>query len=92
MHVTRSRIDVLREVPGFLAGDLFKGIRELLNTKMITVKENIEDIVSAAMTIGGYNNPLAWVLQPFLLLEVEHQGQPDSRHNPKRNKIAPAPG
>ena len=44
MHIHRSRIDALREVPGALAGDLFKGARELLNAKMTMVKENMEKL------------------------------------------------
>ena len=47
MHIHRSRIDVLREVPGALAGDLFKGARELLNAKMTMVKENMEKLYQA---------------------------------------------
>lgn len=42
MHINRSMIDVLRRVPGFLAGDLFKGARNLLHKKMTTVKQNME--------------------------------------------------
>ncbi len=40
----RSMIDVLREIPGFLAGDLFKGARNLLHEKMTTVKQNMETL------------------------------------------------
>jgi hypothetical protein len=47
MHINRSRIDVLREVPRFLAGDLFKGARELLDKKMKTVKKNAEELYQA---------------------------------------------
>lgn len=42
MHINRSWIDVLREIPGFLAGQLFQGAHKLLHTKMTTVKQNME--------------------------------------------------
>ena len=42
LNINRARIDVLREVPGFLAGDLHKGARNLLHHKMETVKRNME--------------------------------------------------
>ncbi len=47
MHINRSRIDVLREVPGFLASDLFKGARTLLDEKMQLVKKNAEALYQA---------------------------------------------
>ena len=42
LNVSRARIDILREVPGFLAGKLYKGARDLLHKKMETVKRNME--------------------------------------------------
>jgi hypothetical protein len=43
IHIRRVRLDVLREIPGFLAKALFKGTRELLQEQMATVKKNMED-------------------------------------------------
>lgn len=42
IHVNRARIDALREVPKFMAGDVFTGAQELLHKKMATVKERAE--------------------------------------------------
>ncbi len=42
LNISRARIDILREVPGFLAGQLYKGARDLLHKKMETVKRNMK--------------------------------------------------
>jgi len=42
LHIHRSRIDILREIPGFLASILFKGARHLLQRKMTAVRQNLE--------------------------------------------------
>lgn len=42
LHISRSRIDALRSVPGFLAGDLYKGAEDLLDEKMTLIKQQIE--------------------------------------------------
>ena len=42
MHISRTRIDALREVPKFLAGDLYKGAEDLLDEKMTIIKEEME--------------------------------------------------
>lgn len=42
MHISRSRIDALREVPKFLAGDLYKAAEELLDQKMNIIKQELE--------------------------------------------------
>jgi hypothetical protein len=47
IHSNRAMIDILREIPGFLAGKLFKGAQQLLHTKMSTVKANMEALYQA---------------------------------------------
>jgi hypothetical protein len=42
LNITRARIDVLRQVPGFLAGDLYKGARNMLHKRLSAVKSNME--------------------------------------------------
>jgi hypothetical protein len=44
LHLDRSRIDLLREIPGFLAMSLYSGARDLVDKKMTTVKKNIEEL------------------------------------------------
>ena len=43
IHINRSRIDFLRDIPGFLAKYLLKGAHNLLHKKMTIVKKNMED-------------------------------------------------
>jgi len=47
IYINRSRIDLLRKIPGFLAGKLFKGVHNLVHKKMTIVKENIEEVYQA---------------------------------------------
>jgi hypothetical protein len=42
MHISRSRVDALREIPKFLTGDLYKGAEELLDQKLGIIKKEIE--------------------------------------------------
>ncbi len=42
INVNRVRVDVLRTIPGFLAGKLFKGARNLMHQKMSAVTQNME--------------------------------------------------
>ncbi len=42
VNVTRARVDVLREIPGFLAGKLYTGVRDLLHKRLDAVKSNME--------------------------------------------------
>lgn len=42
MHISRSRVDALREYPKFMAGDLYKSAEELLDQKMALIKEQTE--------------------------------------------------
>jgi hypothetical protein len=42
LNISPARIDVLREVPGFLAGDLHESAHNLHHKKMETVKRNME--------------------------------------------------
>ncbi len=42
LHISRSRIDALRDVPKLLAGDLYKGAEDLLDEKMTLIKQQIE--------------------------------------------------
>jgi len=39
MHINRSRVDIMREIPEFLAKCLFKGTHKLLYQKMAVVKK-----------------------------------------------------
>ncbi|MDY7035668.1 MAG: hypothetical protein SV375_05830 [Thermodesulfobacteriota bacterium] len=57
MHLNRSRIDVLREIPGFLAKRLFKRVNKLLHTKMSIAKKNMEGAYRATQpTITSYKH------------------------------------
>ena len=57
MHINRSRIDVLREIPGFLAKRLFKGVHNLLHKKMTIAKTNMEGAYrSTQPTITSYKH------------------------------------
>ena len=47
MHINRSRIDILREIPEFLTRDFFKGAHNLIDKRMMTVKKNVEDAYKA---------------------------------------------
>lgn len=47
LHIHRSRIDVLRKIPRFLARVLRKRGRALIHHKMETVKKNLEDAYQA---------------------------------------------
>lgn len=42
MHINRSRIDIMREIPGFMVRFYFKGTHNLFHKKMTTVKKNME--------------------------------------------------
>lgn len=42
VHISRSRIDILREIPEFMAGHLFQGVHGRLNKKMTRLKRNME--------------------------------------------------
>ena len=44
MHINRSRIDVLRRVPRFLATDLFQGAQDLVDEKMTLIKKKMEEL------------------------------------------------
>jgi len=48
MHINRSRIDILREIPRFLARTLFMGAHKRLKKKMTTVKKNVEEAYRAS--------------------------------------------
>jgi hypothetical protein len=42
MHINRSRIDIMRQIPRFLAQELIEGARDLLDRKMLMVKRQVE--------------------------------------------------
>jgi hypothetical protein len=42
LNITRARLDVLRKIPGFLAGKVYKGSRDSLHKRMSAVKTNME--------------------------------------------------
>jgi hypothetical protein len=42
LNVSRARLDILREIPGFFAGKLYKGARNLLHKRISAVKSNME--------------------------------------------------
>ena len=42
LNVTRARVDVLREIPGFLSGKLYTGVRDMLHQRLNAVKSNME--------------------------------------------------
>ncbi|MBN2125563.1 MAG: hypothetical protein JW821_14795 [Deltaproteobacteria bacterium] len=43
MHINRSRIDILREIPRILAGSIRRGARDMLRERMSALKTNLED-------------------------------------------------
>lgn len=43
IHINHVRIDILREVPGFLAKHLTRGVHELLEKRLGTVKNRMEE-------------------------------------------------
>ena len=42
LNVSRARIDLLRKIPGFLAGQLYRGARDMIHNRMSAVKSNME--------------------------------------------------
>ena len=42
LNISRARIDLLREIPGFFAGKLYRGARDLFHQRMSAVKKNME--------------------------------------------------
>jgi hypothetical protein len=43
LNITRSRLDILREIPGIFAGKLYKGARTMIHERMSAVKRNMEE-------------------------------------------------
>ncbi|MBW2017538.1 MAG: hypothetical protein JRF57_10180 [Deltaproteobacteria bacterium] len=57
IHLNRSRIDILRELPSFLAKRLFERVQGLLDRKMVALKKSLEEDFKITTRMAGIHYP-----------------------------------